>query len=228
VAKLSASDLPAGAVNLIDGKPLTGPIRGFGQMWQKTYSVQLAGANVTPQDVIKEWKANFSKFWPKGSTLYTSPAGIVPGETAVINTTGPGNIPLMATGVHVIYADDESFAYMTPAGHPFNGMITFSAYEEAGATWAQVQLLVRPYDPLYELGFRLRILSKMEDLVWNHTLKSLAAHCGVQAQVNQRINLVDPRVQWSEAKNIWHNAGIRTGLYILTAPVRWVRRLFRR
>ncbi len=229
LAQLKVSNLPEGAINLnVEGRQLTGPLRGFGQMWQKTYRVRLVGTNVTPRDVIKEWKANFSKFWPKGSTLYTSPAGIVPGETAVINTTGPGSIPLMATGVHVIYADDESFAYMTPAGHPFNGMITFSAYEEAGATLAQVQLLVRPFDPLYELGFRLRILSKMEDLVWNHTLKSLAAHFGVQAQVEQQVTCVDPKVQWSQARNIWQNAAMRTAMYTVTAPVRWVGRLFKR
>ena len=128
----------------------------------------------------------------------------------------------MATGVRVIYADDESFAYMTPAGHPFNGMITFSAFDEGGTTTAQVQLLVRPYDPLYELGFRLRVLSKQEDAFWRSTLTNLATHFGVQAQVTQQINLVDPKVQWSEAKNIWHNAGIRTGLYMATAPFRWV------
>ena len=27
----------------------------------------------------------------------------------------------------VIYADDESFSFMTPQGHMFAGMITFSA-----------------------------------------------------------------------------------------------------
>jgi hypothetical protein len=36
---------------------------------------------------------------------------------------------------------------------------------------------------------------------------------------------VDPRVQWSEAKNVWHNAAIRTGLYLMAAPLRWVRQL---
>jgi hypothetical protein len=33
-------------------------------------------------------------------------------------------------------------------------------------------------------------------------------------QVNQTNTLVDPRVQWKEAKNIWKNAGIRTALYM--------------
>ena len=227
--KLQTSDIPAGALNInVDGKQLTGPIRGFGQMWQKTYRVRLTGQAITPQAVIADWKQNFSSYWPKGNTLYVPAAGIVPGETAVINTSLPGNIKVMATGVRVIYADDESFAYMTPAGHPFNGMITFSAADDDGTTVVQVQLLVRPYDPLYELGFRLRILSQQEDAFWRSTLTNLAAHYGVQSSVDQKITLIDPRLQWSEAKNIWQNAGIRTGLYLVTAPFRWVGGKFKR
>jgi hypothetical protein len=229
VDKLQTSDIPAGALNInVDGKPLTGPIRGFGQMWQKTYRVRLTGQPITPQAVIADWKQNFSSYWPKGNTLYVPAAGIVPGETAVINTKLPGNIPVMATGVRVIYADDESFAYMTPAGHPFNGMITSSAFDDDGITTAQVQLLVRPYDPLYELGFRLRVLSKQEDTFWRSTLSNLAARWNVQSPVDQKITLIDPIVQWSEARNIWQNAGIRTALYMLAAPFRWVARQFKR
>jgi hypothetical protein len=33
---------------------------------------------------------------------------------------------------------------------------------------------------------------------------------------------VDPRRQWSEARNIWKNAGVRTVFYELSAPLRWV------
>jgi hypothetical protein len=39
--------------------------------------------------------------------------------------------------------------------------------------------------------------------------------------------LVDPSVQWSQAKNIWNNAAIRTVLYLLGAPWRWLRRAAR-
>lgn len=225
VERLRVSNISPGALNLnVEGETLTGPIRGFGQMWQKTFRVRLTGKRVTARQVIADWKQNFSSFWPKGNTLYVPAAGIVPGETAVINTTLPGIIPVMATGVRVIYADDLSFAYMTPAGHPFNGMITFSAYDDEGTTTAQVQLLVRPYDPLYELGFRLRILSTQEDNFWRSTLTNLAAYYAVQTSVEQQVSLIDPRVQWSQAANIWHNAGIRTGLYLMTVPFRWVAR----
>jgi hypothetical protein len=71
------------------------------------------------------------------------------------------------------------------------------------------------------------VLSKQED-AFGAIPCNLAAHYGVQSQVDQKITLIDPRVQWSEAKNIWQNAGIRTGLYLMTAPFRWLGRKFKR
>ena len=45
------------------------------------------------------------------------------------------------------------------------------------------------------------------------------------AEAQQQVTCVDTRVQWSEARNIWHNAAIRTALY---TPVTMLRRAFRR
>jgi hypothetical protein len=225
VGPMKVTGAPAHALNLnVDGRPLTGPMVGFGQMWQKTYTVELAGAQVTPQELISTWKAEFPNFWPSNSKMYLPVAGIQPGEVGLINAA-LGGMTVMSTGVMVIYADAESFTFMTPAGHPFNGMVTFSAFERGGHTVAQVQLMIRAFDPLYELGLRLRILHRAEDQMWHHTLRAVAARFGVNGQVQQRTTLVDPRVQWSQAKNIWHNAGIRTGLYL---PIALVRRIFRR
>ncbi len=226
VDKFKINNAPAGSIpSTVNGLRLTGPIRGFGQMWQKTYRARL-GARVKPVEAIRAWKENFPKFWPKGNTFYPSLAGIKPGEIGLITTSGPGNVPMISTGVMVIYADDESFSFMTPEGHPFAGMVTFSAAEEDGETIAQAQVLIRPNDPIYELTFRVGIGHKMEDDTWHHTLKSLAAHFNVQTTVEQKVTLVDPRVQWKEAKNIWHNAGMRTAIYTLMTPARWVRGLF--
>jgi hypothetical protein len=44
----------------------------------------------------------------------------------------------------------------------------------------------------------------------------------VQGTVKQENILVDPRVQWSQAKNVWHNSAIHTGLYLAATPFRWV------
>jgi hypothetical protein len=221
VDRLHVGQVPRGAMNInVEGRELTGPLRGFGQMWQKTYSIPLSGAACTPAEVIRVWKENFPSFWPKYNRFYASGSGIQPGDVALINTVAPGDNPVMSTGVMVIYADDESFTFMTPEGHPFSGWVTFSAFEVDETTTAQAQVLIRAADPLYEIGFRLGLLHKGED----KTLRSLAEYFHASAEVQQQVTLVDPKVQWSQAGNVWKNAGIRSMLYApLAAVKRWLR-----
>jgi hypothetical protein len=225
VEHLKLGQVPVDAMNAnVEGRELSGPLRGFGQMWQKTYRIRLSGAACTPVEVIRVWKENFPSFWPKSNRFYAPLAGIQPGEVALINTVAPGNNPVMSTGVMVIYADDNSFTFMTPEGHPFNGWVTFSAYEDEATTVAQTQVLVRAFDPLYEIGFRLGLLHKAEDQIWRHTLRSLGEYYHVDGEVQQQVVLIDPRVQWSQAGNVWKNAGIRSMFF---APVAAFKRLLR-
>ncbi|MFC1923691.1 hypothetical protein ACFLY4_10435, partial [Chloroflexota bacterium] len=201
----------------------SGLVHGFGQMWQKTYRVSLNGVRVTPQEVIKTWKENFPKYWPEGNNLYVPLTGIQTGEVGLINLSAPGGLKL-STGIMVIYTDDVSFSFMTPEGHMFAGMITFSAYEQDEVTTVQIQALIRANDPIYELSFRLGFGHKSEDQFWHSTLENLAAEFGVQGQVQQENQLIDPRMQWNEVNNIWRNAGVRSALY---APVAAVKNLLR-
>ena len=220
MTRLSTAGVPeeALAINL-EGRRVVGPLQGFGQLWQKTYWVRLAGSKVTPAQLIKDWKENFPRFWPKRARFYTPITGIAPGEVAALNVDLPGRTRL-STGVMVLYADDESFTFMSPEGHIFAGWITFSAHESEGATVAQTQVLIRANDPIYEVGFRL-FGSKKEDEFWLQTLESLAAHFDVTTQAQMTATCVDPKVQWSEAKNLWQNAAIRSVLYGMATPVRW-------
>jgi hypothetical protein len=226
VDKIKVGERPKEAINLnVDGRQLSGLTHGFGQLWQKTYRVRLSGVQVTPQEVISAWKANFPQFWPEGNNLYVPLTGIQPGEVGLINLKAPGGLKL-STGIMVIYVDDVSFSFMTPEGHMFAGMITFSAYDEDDVTTAQVQALVRANDPLYEMSFRMGFGHKAEDGFWAATLKNLAEYLGASNPQTSQVNsLVDPRVQWKEWSNIWHNAGIRSGLYM---PVAMVKKVFGR
>jgi hypothetical protein len=227
VSRLTVPELPSEAINLnVEGRKVGGPLQGFCQMWQKTYLVRLSGTAVTPTEVIKAWKENFGEFWPKGNRFYAPITGIAPGQVAVLNLTAPGGMPL-STGVMVIFADEESFTFMTPEGHMFSGWITFSAYERDQATVAQAQLLIRANDSLYEVAFRLGG-SKAEDKVWNQTLGSLASYFGVEGQVQTTVTCIDPRRQWSQAKNVWLNAAIRSSVYTAFTPLRSVRKRIRR
>jgi hypothetical protein len=221
------TNAPIGALNLnVDGRLAVSPLQGFGQMWQKTYRIRLESITVEPSKVIKVWKENFPNFWPNGNRFYGPLTGIAPGEVALLNLSMPAGMKL-STGVVVLYADDESFTLMTPQGHMFAGWITFSAYENEGCTVAQSQVLIRANDPLYEIGFRLGGYAK-EDRFWQDTLTSVGEYFGVKAPVETLKVCVDPKLQWSQAKNIWHNSAIRTMLYTLSTPFRWVGQAFRR
>jgi hypothetical protein len=214
---------PAGALNLnVDGRQLVGPLQGFGQLWQKTYRVRLTGATSSPEQVMATWKEQFSDFWPRGNRFYAPLTGIQPGEVALLKLAMPGGVPL-STGMLVIYADDTSFAMMTPQGHQESGWITFSAYEEDGVTVAQVESLARANDPLYELGF-LVIGHRIQEAFWRHTLTALAAHLGSRGRVQMRKTCLDRRWQWAQAGNVWQNAAIRTAIYLPVAPLRRLRR----
>jgi len=219
VERLKVSDVPEGAVNLnVDGRRTVGPLQGFGKMWQKTYQVRLEDAGASPAEVVKAWRERFPDFWAPGNRFLAPSTGLSPGGVALINSDIPGG-RWFSTGVLVLYADDESFTYMTPEGHPFSGWVTFSAYDEDGTTVAQVQLLIRANDPIYELMMPLG-LHRVEDRTWQRTLENLAAHFGADGKVETRVVCVDPKRQWRRYKNIRHNAIVHSMLYAITAPLR--------
>ncbi len=222
VPALAEPVAPPEAINLnVKGRRVVGPLQGFGQLWQKTYRVRLDGCDVTPSELIAEWKAEFPRFWPGGNHFYAPLTGITPGEVALLSLALPGGMP-MSTGMMVAYADDLSFTLMTPQGHMESGWITFSAYEENGRTVAQVQSIARANDPLYELGFIL-FAHGIQERFWHQTLYALAAHYGLVGAVTMQKTCVDAGWQWSEARNLWQNAALRTTAYRTTAPWRWFR-----
>ena len=221
ISTLSVGEVPQEAINRnVEGKRVLGPMQGFGKMWQKTYRVRLYGADVRPTEVIAAWKRDFGSFWPEKNHFYGPLTGIEPGDVAVLNLTMPGRVKL-STGIFVMYADDESFTFMTPEGHMFAGWITFSAFELAGDTMLQVQVLMRAGDPMSEVGLAV-YGHKAEDVFWQQTLRNVAERFGVEGDPETQVVCVDRRRQWRRAGNIRHSATIRSGLYAAGAPFRMI------
>lgn len=209
-------ELAAAGYN-ITGRRVTGPQQGFGRLWQRTYSTNL-GAAIGPKDLVADWKEHFGEFWPKGATFYAGLTGVTPGAVAPIGISAAPGMEL-ATGILVLYADDESFSFMTPEGHMFAGMITFGAVQDADDTVASIDILIRPNDPLYELGWP--VMRRREDTFWMATLTNLAAKHGVSdATVTEETTCVDRKRIWSNWTNVKHNAGIRSGMHTFTKPFR--------
>ena len=233
IKQMKVSGAPAGALNInVNGRQLNSPIQGFGRMWQKTFKIRLPGLKLTPETLMGIWKENFQAFQPPENTFYPTMAGIKPGEVLLIEAKVPPfpgmpNFLPVATGVLVMYADETSFTVMTPEGHPEAGWNTFSVFEEDGSLVAQAQSLGRPADPMYEFFLRFLGAGDQQDKVWIHMLEQLAAHFNVSSEVILTKVLVDPSVQWSQAKNIWKNAAVRTVFYLLGAPFRWLLKPFK-
>jgi hypothetical protein len=139
VDRLSAAGVAGAKDDAVTGKRVSGPLQGFGQLWQKTFSVRLEGVDTTPEAVVATWKAHFPEFWPKGQRFYAPLSGIAPGEVALLEIQPvPGAPVRLSTGVLVLYADDESFTFMTPEGHTLSAWITFSARRDGDVTVAEV------------------------------------------------------------------------------------------
>src|SRR5215213_9572919 len=106
---LRVSDVPEGAVNLnVDGRRVIGALQGFGQLCQKTYTLRLEGADVTPEEVVALWKREFPDFHPPESRFYPSLDGVEPGEIMLINASVQG-MPVY-TGVTVVQIQSRARA----------------------------------------------------------------------------------------------------------------------
>ncbi len=217
VKELRASHRPREARCLnVNGRRATGPLNGFGQLWQKIYRIVLSDNTITPEQAVSAMKQNFTAFQPWYNRFFPSPAGIRPGEIVLFDSWTPGGP--VSTGVMILFADDLSFTFITPEGHPECGIVSFSAYRAEGRTVAQILGLARASDPVYEGGFRL-IGSRLQGRIWTHVLTALATYLGVPAHVTVDATCIDTRLHWSRALNIRHNAQIRT---LLREPLWWL------
>ena len=205
---LEVPEMPPEAINMnMQGRRCVGPVDGFGQLWQKTYRLRVNKASITPAAIIAALKENFPGFQPDYNRFYPSPRGISPGEVVLIDSKTPGGT--VSTGVMVLYADEWSFTFITPQGHPESGWVTFSASKDGNTTVAQILGLARASDPVYEAAFRV-IGSNMQIKIWRHVLTSLAKHLKVPAEITVEPRRVDSGMQWGQAGNVWYNAQVRT------------------
>jgi anti-anti-sigma factor len=214
VEGLSTGYIPNEAMNInVQGRLPTGPVKGFGRLWDKKYRLRIETGTLEPREIVSLWKAEFPAFWPGGNRFF--PAGgaaIAPGTVAVLNLRLPGGL-VVATGLMVLYVSDTSFSFISIQGHIISGWITFSSFREGTATIIQVHPLFRASDPLMELSFRLGA-GTQEDRFWHQTLGNLAGRLGLQGTIEQRDVLVDPGFQWGEFLNIRYSAPIRSSFYM--------------
>lgn len=194
VDKLHVAGDPDHAFNL-EGKRVAGPHQGFGRLWDRTFTIAL-GAAITPEALVADWKANFGDFWPAGAVFHGT--GVIrAGDVTPLTTAG------LSTGILVMYEDDTSFSYITPEGHMFAAMITFSAYDDVErGTVAEIRMLLRPFDPVIQLMFGYGARKERDH--WMQTLRNIAAKHGVTDAVPTEATVcVDRGFLWKNWTNVF-------------------------
>ncbi len=196
----------------LEGRRVAGPQQGFGPLYDRTFTIEI-GDIVTPEKLVSDWRAHFGDFWPKSATFYGNITSIQAGDVAPLTASG------ITTGVLVIYADETSFSYMTPEGHMFAGMITFSARLEKSGTVAEIRMLVRPADAFWVMVWPIG--RSMEGRFWKGTLANLAASVGATGRTaTESTKCVDQRILWKNWRNVFHNGAAATMLHGIGTPFR--------
>jgi hypothetical protein len=212
------SSIPLEAVVRVGGlEPESGALHGFGRLWRKVHTISFGSVQASPTEVIRTWRDHFGEFWPDGNRFYAPLGRLQSGEVAVLNLEMPAGTRL-ATGVLVLYADDEAFTLMTPQGHMFAGWITLSAYREHGETIARAEIVMRATDPIFEIGLEL-FGHRKENEFWEQTLRKLAGHFSAEREPSTKMTCLDKRRQWRFARNIWHNSAVRSVLRVGLSPI---------
>lgn len=152
----------------VEGMTPAPPSTGFGQLWLKTLRMSLE-QEATPESVMERWRERLPMLWPNGGEIYRSWRGIKTGEMAGIDLDlGPVT---MSTGVVVDDVSPTSFTLQSPTGHLFAGRISFSTRTHDGKPLAEIEILMRANDPLYELGLKFGGHRKEEhfwaEMLWN-------------------------------------------------------------
>jgi hypothetical protein len=210
--------IPLDAVTRVGGlEPTSGALHGFGRLWRKVHTVNFGPVEASPTEVIRTWREHFGEFWPEGNRFYASLGRLQSGEVAVLNLEMPAGTRL-ATGVLVLYADDEAFTLMTPHGHMFAGWITLSAYREHDETTVRAEIMMRATDPIFEIGLEL-FGHRKENEFWERTLRNLAGHFSADGEPSTKMVCLDRRRQWRYARNIWHNSALRSVLHVGLSPI---------
>ncbi len=208
IDKIEVTEKPEGALaKNMDNRRVRSQLEGFGKLWQKTFWLMIDKPGLTPKDIITIFMKNFVVFQVPENFFYPTSKGLTPGALVFIDSVTPGGI--VSTGIYVIYADETSFTYITPHGHPEAGWITFSAKEQDGKIRMQIQGIVRASDPFYELAYAIAGQA-FQEKIWLNVLTSLAKK--LEIEDNGQMVKYKPADNWqlSKAGNIWYNAQLRS------------------
>jgi hypothetical protein len=169
-------------------RPLGGPARGFGRMWEKTYAMALEG--VSPAAAIAPWQQSFP--WPAARRR--------------------------RRGVAVLHSGAQSVMVSTLSAEPLACWITVRAERAGPLTDVRVQVLMRARDPLTELCLALGGYRRQDRFWVAALTALASELARPEPAVVIRGVCLDSRYQWRNTRNVCHTPVLRGLARAVTAP----------
>ena len=144
---------PGAKDDTVTGKRVAGPVQGFGQLWQKTFA-SASTARTRRRRRSSRSGRRLPRVLAEGQPFSRRWRASPRARSRCSRSAGARRAGQLSTGVMVIYADDESFTFMTPEGH-LSAWITFSARRDGDVTDRPGPGARAAGDPFDELAYML-------------------------------------------------------------------------
>jgi hypothetical protein len=166
----SAADLPAGWERPAGDRSGGGQqvlAAGRGPLLHRTYSVRIAGAGLSPAELISRVGTSLNWASPEMAVFRKTRGargGLRAGDELVVRMPGPWDGP-----VRVASRDETSFRLVTLDGHLEAGQIEFRAGPDGDALRFEIESWARAGDALADVLYnRLRLAKEIQLNMWTH------------------------------------------------------------
>jgi nucleoside-diphosphate-sugar epimerase len=175
---IKPTPLDSGLRKLADAMPEQTPDKGVGAFKRRRYWIDIAGSQLTAEELFARFRARFAEIVPLTMDLRAepdTPTILEKGSTITMKLPVRGNVQ-----VRVEELTDREAVLVTLAGHPLAGAVRFLSEQIADVLRFQVQLYDRPANLADWLLMRA-VGETVQAQTWESMLQTLLAESGASA-----------------------------------------------
>ncbi len=177
VAGTARADAPPELPDDLDRTDLQVPADGVGPLFHRRYAVRIAGAQLSPAELVLRLREDLDAFAPSEFASFQRSSGdgrMLAGDEYLVRMPGPWDGP-----VRVARIDRHSIRLATLAGHLEAGQIEFRAAEDGRGLRFTIESWARSGDRLSNLLYtRARMAKEVQLHMWVSFLERVIEHSG--------------------------------------------------
>jgi uncharacterized protein YbjT (DUF2867 family) len=175
VFHITPTPLDSALRKLADSQPEQTPEKGVGMLKRKRFWIDIAGSQLTPEELFARFKVRFAELTPSSMDL-----GAEPGTPKMLDLGTTITMALPVRGnvqVRVEHLTASEAVLVTLAGHPLAGALRFLSEQIGDLLRFQVQLYDRPAN-LADWFLMRTVGESLQASAWEDVLQAMVAESG--------------------------------------------------